>query len=183
MLLFECNLWRGCISVTAMAQKSHKKSNIFRPTKFCLFLEISYSYKKNCKFLFQSNHCMQCENSPKILVHFKVGNAKNVRNWFLYSVIKYFEYSQKRAIAISCRPKSYFFVFSQLLLFPCRKTLVLRFFSINSKVILKNSRPTAENFSILLENLLKNIEIQVFFDTEATTARRNKKIRLWQKGT
>ena len=97
MLLFECNLWRGCISVTAMAQKSHKKSNIFRPTKFCLFLEISYSYKKNCKFLFQSNHCMQCENSPKILVHFKVGNAKNVRNWFLYSVIKYFEYSQKRA--------------------------------------------------------------------------------------
>ena len=86
-------------------------------------------------------------------------------------------------IAISCRPKSYFFVFSQLLLFPCRKTLVLRFFSINSKVILKNSRPTAENFSILLENLLKKIEIQVFFDTEATTARRNKKIRLWQKGT
>ena len=79
--------------------------------------------------------------------------------------------------------KSYFFVFFQLLLFPCHKTLVLRFFSINSKVILKNSRPTAENFSILLENLLKKIEIQVFFDTEATKVRRNKKIRLWQKGT
>ena len=34
-------------------------------------------------------------------------------------------------------------------------------------------------FSILLSNLLKKIEIQVFFDTEATTARRKKKIRLW----
>ena len=104
-------------------------------------------------------------------------NVNNQEPWTDYA------YRRRPKIAISCRPKSYFFVFSQLLLFPCRKTLVLRFFSINSKVILKNSRPTAENFSILLENLLKKIEIQVFFDTEATTARRNKKIRLWQKGT
>ena len=35
----------------------------------------------------------------------------------------------------SCRPKSYFFVFSSLLLFPPEKTLVLRCFSMNSKVI------------------------------------------------
>ena len=42
--------------------------------------------------------------------------------------------------------------------------------------------PLAENFSILLSNLLKKIEIQVFFDTEATTARKNKKIRLWSTG-
>ena len=61
--------------------------------------------------------------------------------------------SEYLAIAISYRPKSYFFVFSELLLFLHRKTFVLRCFSINSKVILKNSRPTAENFSILLAGL------------------------------
>ena len=35
--------------------------------------------------------------------------------------------------------------------------------------------PLAENFSILLSNLLKKISIQEFYDAETTTARRNKK--------
>ena len=72
-------------------------------------------------------------------------------------------------------PKSYFFYFSSLLLLPCQKTLVFRFFSINSQVIWKNSRPLASNFSILLSNLLKKISIQEFYDTETTTARRKQK--------
>ena len=42
-----------------------------------------------------------------------------------------------------------------MLVFPSGKTLGLRFFSLNSRVILKSSRPKAENFSILLENLMK----------------------------
>ena len=40
--------------------------------------------------------------------------------------------------------------------FRVKKTLVFRFFSINSQVILKNSWPLASNFSILLSNLFKN---------------------------
>ena len=79
-------------------------------------------------------------------------------------------------------PKSYFFIFSSLLLFPHLKTLVFRCFSINSQVILKNSRLLASNFSILLSNLLKKISIQEFYNTETTTARRKQKIRLWSTG-
>ena len=36
-----------------------------------------------------------------------------------------------------------------------------------------------EFFHITFKFIEKKIEIQVSFDTEATTARRNKKIRLW----
>ena len=77
--------------------KNPTESPIFLDQQSFAYFWKSHTRKKNCKFLVQSNHCMQCENSPKILVHFKVSNVKNVRNWFLYSVIKYFEYSQKRA--------------------------------------------------------------------------------------
>ena len=83
---------------------------------------------------------------------------------------------------MSLSTKVLFFCFSSLLLLPCQKTLVFRFFSINSQVILKNSRPLASNFSILLSNLLKKISIQEFYDTETTTARRKQKIRLWSTG-
>ena len=76
---------------------------------------------------------------------------------------------------MSLSTKVLFFCFSSLLLLPCQKTLVFRFFSINSQVILKNSRPLASNFSILLSNLLKKISIQEFYDTETTTARRKQK--------
>ena len=44
---------------------------------------------------------------------------------------------------ISGHPKPDFFVFSSLLVFPPEKSLVWRCFSINSNVILKNSRALA----------------------------------------
>ena len=76
---------------------------------------------------------------------------------------------------MSLSTKVLFYCFSSLLLLPCQKTLVFRFFSINSQVILKNSRPLASN-------LLKKISIQEFYNTETTTARRKQKIRLWSTG-
>ena len=72
-------------------------------------------------------------------------------------------------------PKSYFFVSPRCCCFRVKKHLYFDFFSINSQVILKNSRPLASNFSILLSNLLKKISIQEFYDTETTTARRKQK--------
>ena len=83
---------------------------------------------------------------------------------------------------MSLSTKVLFFCFSSLLLLPCQKTLVFRFFSINSQVILKNSRPLASNFSILLSNLLKNISIQVFPTRKQQQLGENKKIRLWSTG-
>ena len=75
-------------------------------------------------------------------------------------------------IAICLCPNCYFIDFSTSLLFPSGKTLGLRFFSLNSRVILKSSRPKAENFSILPKNLMKKIEIQVFSLTETTRTRK-----------
>ena len=75
-------------------------------------------------------------------------------------------------IAICLCPNCYFIDFSTSLLFPSGKTLGLRFFSLNSRVILKSSRPEAENFSILPKNLMKKIEIQVFSLTETTMTRK-----------
>ena len=72
-------------------------------------------------------------------------------------------------------PKSYFIVSPRCCCFRVKKHLYFDFFSINSQVILKNSRPLASNFSILLSNLLKKISIQEFYDTETTTARRKQK--------
>ena len=66
-------------------------------------------------------------------------------------------------------PNCYFIRFSLSLLFPSGKTLGFRFFSLNSWVILKSSRPSASNFSILPSNLMKKISIQVFSLTENTT--------------
>ena len=75
-------------------------------------------------------------------------------------------------LAICLCPNCYFIDFSTSLLFPSGKTLGLRFFSLNSRVILKSSRPKAENFSILPKNLMKKIEIQVFSLTETTMTRK-----------
>ena len=66
-------------------------------------------------------------------------------------------------------PKSYFLDFPWWCCFPSGKTLGFRFFSLNSRVILKSSRPSASNFSILLSNLMKKISIQVFSQTENNT--------------
>ena len=79
--------------------------------------------------------------------------------------------------------QSLFFCFSSLLLLPCQKTFVFRFFSINSQVTLKNSRPLASNFSILLSNLLKKkSQYKSFTTRKQQQLGENKKIRLWSIG-
>ena len=83
---------------------------------------------------------------------------------------------------MSLSTKVLFFCFSSLLLLPCQKTLVFRFFSINSQVILKNSRPLASNFSILLSNLLKKSQYKSFTTRKQQQLGENKNIRLWSTG-
>ena len=67
------------------------------------------------------------------------------------------------------------------LVFPSGKTPWIKTFFIKFEVNIEYIRGEAENISILTENLMKKVEIQVFSQTE-TTKTRNKisKRRLWK---
>ena len=76
---------------------------------------------------------------------------------------------------MSLSTKVLFFCFSSLLLLPCQKTLVFRFFFNKfSSNIEKFSAVGLEFFNITFESIAK-ISIQEFYDTETTIARRKQK--------
>ena len=79
-------------------------------------------------------------------------------------------------------PKSYFLFLLAVVASVSKNTCILIFFSINSQVILKNSRPLASNFSILLSNLLKKSQYKSFTTWKQQQLGENKKIRLWSTG-
>ena len=101
-------------------------------------------------------------------------NKPTIQEKFLPNVLHEREtlYLCKKVISLISKLLFYRFL-SLLLLFPSGKTLGFRFFSLNSWIILKSSRPSASNFSILSSNLMKKISIQVFSLMETATSWRN----------
>ena len=75
---------------------------------------------------------------------------------------------------MSLSTKVLFFCFSSLLLLPCQKTLVFRFFSINSQVIL--------NFQYYFQIYWKKSQYKSFTTRKQQKLGENKKIRLWSTG-
>ena len=83
-------------------------------------------------------------------------------------------------IAICCRPKSYFLDFSMTLVFPSGENTWIKTFFIKFEDNIEYIRGEAENISILSENLMKKVEIQVFSPDGNTNVKENLKIRLWK---